>query len=128
MKMPKDIKIAILAGGLATRLGELTRDEPKSLLKIHGKPFIVYQIERINKQGITDIIICAGHMGETIEKYLGNGKRYGMNIRYSQEDTPLGTAGALRKAGDLLDSVFITMYLWTTEAYFHVFSTGANQP
>jgi len=77
MQMPKDIQIAIIAGGMATRLGELTRDEPKSLLKIHGKPFIVYQIERINKQGITDIIICAGHMGEKIEQYLGNGKQSG---------------------------------------------------
>ena len=108
--MTKDIQIAILAGGLATRLGKLTKKEPKSLLRIDGKPFIEYQVERIYKQGITNIIICAGHLGEQIEKYMGNGKKYGMNIRYSHEESPLGTAGALKKAGNLLDNEFITMY------------------
>ena len=104
------MQIAILAGGLATRLGELVKSEPKSLLKIQGKPFIEYQIEQIEKQGITDIMVCTGHLGEQIERYLGNGTRYGLNIKYSHEDRPLGTAGALKKAVNLLDNEFITMY------------------
>ena len=104
------MQIAILAGGLATRLGELTKSEPKSLLKIQGKPFIEYQIEQIKKQGITDIVMCTGHLGEQLERYLGNGTRYGLNIRYSHEDRPLGTAGALKKAVNELDNEFITMY------------------
>jgi MurNAc alpha-1-phosphate uridylyltransferase len=108
--MPKDMQVAILAGGLATRLGELTRNEPKSLLKIQGRPFIEYQIEQIRRQGITDIVICTGHLGEPIERYLGDGARYGVNIRYSREDRPLGTAGALKKALNLLDDEFFTMY------------------
>jgi NDP-sugar pyrophosphorylase family protein len=108
--MPKDMQIAILAGGLATRLGELTKNEPKSLLGIEGRPFIEYQIEQIGRQGITDILICTGHLGEPIERYLGDGARYGVNIRYSHEDRPLGTAGALKKALNMLDDTFITMY------------------
>jgi NDP-sugar pyrophosphorylase family protein len=108
--MPVVMQIAILAGGLATRLGELAKSEPKSLLKIQGRPFIEYQIEQIKEQGISDVIICTGHLGEKIERYLGNGTRYGLNIRYSHEDRPLGTAGALKKAEKLLDNVFITMY------------------
>jgi MurNAc alpha-1-phosphate uridylyltransferase len=104
------MQIAILAGGLATRLGELTRQEPKSLLKIKGKPFIEYQIEQIREQKITDVVICTGNLGEAIKDYLGEGERYGINIKYSHEDSPLGTAGALKKAENMLDSVFITMY------------------
>jgi len=108
--LPKDMQIAILAGGLATRLGELTKNEPKSLLKIQGKPFIEYQIKQIKKQGITNIVVCTGHLGEQIERYLGNGTRYGLNIRYSHEDSPLGTAGALKQAESVLDNNFITIY------------------
>ena len=104
------MQIAILAGGLATRLGKLTKNEPKSLLKIQDKPFIEYQIEQITRRGITDIVMCTGHLGEQIERYLGNGTRYGLNIRYSHEDRPLGTAGALKKAAKELDNEFITMY------------------
>jgi MurNAc alpha-1-phosphate uridylyltransferase len=108
--MPKDMQVAILAGGLATRLRELTKNEPKSLLKIQGRPFIEYQIQQIKRQGITDIVICIGHLGEAIERYLGDGTQYGVNIRYSCEDRPLGTAGALKKALNLLDNEFLTMY------------------
>jgi MurNAc alpha-1-phosphate uridylyltransferase len=104
------MQVAILAGGMANRLGELTEKEPKAMLKILGRPFIEYQIELIRKQKISDIVICAGHLGEQIQDYLGDGRRYGVNIKYSREDSPLGTAGALKKAEKLLDSVFITMY------------------
>ncbi len=108
--LPDDIQIAILAGGLATRLGELTKDRPKSLLEFQGKPFIELQIAQFSRQGIRNIVICTGHLGDLIESCLGNGSRYGLNIRYSHEDRPLGTAGALKKASPLLNSVFITVY------------------
>jgi NDP-sugar pyrophosphorylase family protein len=104
------MQVAILAGGMANRLGEMTRKEPKSLLKILGRPFIEYQIEIIRKKGINNIVICTGHLGEKIQSYLGDGKRYGIKIVYSHEDRPLGTAGAMKKAENLLNSVFITMY------------------
>jgi NDP-sugar pyrophosphorylase family protein len=108
--LPNDMQIAILAGGLATRLGELTRNDPKSLLKFEGKQFIEYQIEQVRRQGITDVIICTGHLGKKIESCLGDGARYGLNIRYSHEDKPLGTAGALKNAEKLLKDSFITIY------------------
>jgi N-acetyl-alpha-D-muramate 1-phosphate uridylyltransferase len=108
--LPKVMQIAILAGGLATRLGKLTQKKPKSLLEIQGKPFIEYQIEQVKKQGIIDIVLCTGYLGERIEHYLGNGTRHGVNIRYSHEDKPLGTAGALKKASNLLEGEFLAMY------------------
>ncbi|OGO07931.1 MAG: hypothetical protein A2Y92_04300 [Chloroflexi bacterium RBG_13_57_8] len=107
---PNVIQVAILAGGLATRLGELTRRLPKSLLNLEGKPFIECQLEQFKRQGITDIVICAGHLGEQIERCLGDGTRNGMTIRYSHEHKPLGTAGALKKARQHLKEAFITIY------------------
>jgi NDP-sugar pyrophosphorylase family protein len=110
MEMPKDMQIAILAGGLATRLGDLTKDEPKSLMNINGRKFIEYQIEQLKKQKIKDIVICTGHLGDKLEGYLGDGTRYGIDIKYSHEERPLGTAGALKNAEKLLDDVFFTIY------------------
>ena len=105
-----DMQVAILAGGLATRLGDLTRDRPKSMVKVLGKPFLEYQLELLRQSGIKNIILCIGYMGEKIKRHFGSGKRYGVDIRYSVEDTPLGTAGALKKAANLLDDIFFTMY------------------
>ena len=90
-----DVQVAILAGGLATRLGDLTRNQPKSMVEVRGKPFLGYQLDLFRKGGIKDIILCLGHAGEQIESHFGNGRRYGINIKYSSEDKPLGTAGAL---------------------------------
>jgi len=104
------MQVAILAGGLATRLGELTRNQPKSTLKIRGKTFLEYQLELLRGVGIKDIILCLGHMGEQIERHFGNGRNYGVNIDYSYEEKPLGTAGALKKAENMLDDPFFTMY------------------
>ena len=104
------MQMAILAGGLATRLGDLTKDHPKSMIKILGKPFMEYQLEAFRKGGIKDIVICIGHLGEQIESYFGDGRRYAMNIQYSYEDELLGTAGALKKAESLLGDIFLTIY------------------
>jgi NDP-sugar pyrophosphorylase family protein len=104
------MQVAILTGGLATRLGDLTRNQPKSMLKIRGKIFLEYQLEMLKRADIKDIVLCIGHMGEQIERQFGNGRNYGVNIRYSLEDKLLGTAGALKKAEDLLNEVFFTMY------------------
>jgi len=104
------MQVVILLGGLATRLGDLTRDEPKSMVKIWGKPFLEYQLEWLRRAGIENIVLCIGQMGEQIERFFGNGMKHGVNIRYSLEDNLLGTAGALKKARALFDDVFITMY------------------
>lgn len=105
------MQIAILCGGLATRLGNLAKDTPKSMIKINGKPFLEYQIELLKKQGITDIILCVGHLSEKIEKHFGNGKKYNVKLRYSYDSDPqLGPIGALKKAEASLENIFFTMY------------------
>ena len=104
------MQVAILAGGTATRLGELTKDKPKSMVGIQGSPFLEYQIEMLKKRGVTNIILCIGHLGNQIEDYFADGSKLGVSIKYSREDKPLGTAGALRKARDLLNDPFFTLY------------------
>ncbi len=104
------MQVAILAGGLATRLGDLTRNQPKSMVKVWGEPFLEYQLELLKRGGIKDIVLCISHMGEQIERHFGNGRKYGVNIKYSVEDKLLGTAGALKKAEALLNDIFFTMY------------------
>ena len=104
------MQVVILAGGLATRLGDLTRGRAKSMVEIQEKPFLEYQLEWLRRAGIENIVLCVGHMGEQIERLFGNGMKYGVNIQYSLEDNLLGTAGALKKAEALLDDAFFTMY------------------
>jgi NDP-sugar pyrophosphorylase family protein len=105
-----DIQVVILAGGLATRLGELTKNRPKSLVEIFDKPFLAYQLELLKTNGITDVVICIGHLGAQIEQIFGDGSQYGVHIRYSRENKPLGTAGALKNAESLLLKNFFVMY------------------
>ena len=103
--------VAILAGGLATRLRPVTEKIPKALLEVAGRPFIEWQIALLRSQGFTDFVICTGYLGEKIEAFLGNGSSYGVSIRYSYDgETLLGTAGALRKAIDLLSDPFLMIY------------------
>lgn len=104
------MQVAILAGGLATRLGSLTESRPKSMVPILGRPFLEYQLEFLKKNGVRNVVLCVGHLGEQIEKYFGDGRKYGVNIKYSREDRLLGTAGALKKARGLLEDVFFTLY------------------
>jgi len=104
------MQIAILAGGLATRLGGLTRSHPKSMVEVQGRPFLEYQLDLVRRGGVRDVVLCLGRFGEQIGRHFGNGSRYGAKIKYSIEDKPLGTAGALKKAEHLLDDIFFTMY------------------
>jgi NDP-sugar pyrophosphorylase family protein len=105
-----DVQIVILAGGLATRLGELTKNRPKSLIEILNKPFLAYQLELLKANGITDVVLCIGHFGTQIQETFGNGSKYGVRLSYSLEETPLGTAGALKNAETLLHDKFFVMY------------------
>jgi NDP-sugar pyrophosphorylase family protein len=105
-----DIQVVILAGGLATRLGGLTNNRPKSLIEIHHKTFLAYQLESLSARGITDVVLCIGHLGAQIQEIFRDGSKYGVHISYSIEDKPLGTAGALKNAESLLDNIFFVMY------------------
>ncbi|MFC2071275.1 nucleotidyltransferase family protein [Chloroflexota bacterium] len=104
------MQVAILAGGLATRLRDLTRDKPKSMVEVQGKPFLEYQLDLLRKGGVKNIVLCLGHAGEQIERHLENGMKCGVSVKYSIEDKPLGTAGALKNAESLLNDTFFTMY------------------
>jgi len=103
------MKIAILAGGLGTRLGLLTKDTPKSMVRICGKPFLEYQLELLKKSNLKEIVLCVGYLKDKIESYFGNGSRFGVRIEYSEEEKPLGTAGALRNAENILGDEFLVL-------------------
>jgi len=104
------IQVVILAGGMATRLGELTKNRPKSLVAIQGKPFLAYQLELLKDHEISDIVLCIGHLGGQIRKAFGDGSNYGVHLTYSLEDEPLGTAGALKNAAPYLNDTFLVIY------------------
>ena len=103
--------LALLAGGLATRLRPLTLTMPKSMVEVAGEPFIAHQLRLLAGQKINEIVICAGYLGEQIEAHVGDGAAFGCSVRYSFDgDRPLGTGGALRKALPSLSDPFIVMY------------------
>jgi NDP-sugar pyrophosphorylase family protein len=103
--------MAILAGGLATRLRPLSEQIPKSLIEVGGRPFAEHQVEVLLRRGVTDLVWCVGYLGEQIRDVLGNGERWGVRIRYSFDGPQLlGTGGALRNALPLLGKAFLVMY------------------
>jgi NDP-sugar pyrophosphorylase family protein len=107
----RDVPAAILAGGLATRLGSLTGTIPKALVDVAGRPFVDHQLSLLRRHGICRAVFCVGHFGEQIEAHLGNGADRGLSISYSYDgDQLLGTAGALRRALPQLGETFWVMY------------------
>ncbi len=101
----------ILCGGLGTRLQPITKKKPKSMVEIEGKPFLEYQLKLLKKNNLFDVILCTGYKSKEIEKYFGNGKKFGIKINYSKDNNELlGTGGALKKVKDLLDKSFLVMY------------------
>ncbi len=105
------LPLALLAGGLATRLRPLTEHIPKSLVEVAGRPFIAHQLEYLGTQGIDDVVVCIGHLGAMIQAVVGDGHQFGVRVRYSSDGpVPLGTGGALRQALPLLGDAFFVMY------------------
>lgn len=104
------MKAMILAAGRGERMRPLTDTCPKPLLAAGGKPLIVWQIERLACAGITDIVVNHAHLGHLIEATLGDGRRFGVRIRYSCERAALETAGGIRQALPLLgDAPFLVV-------------------
>jgi NDP-sugar pyrophosphorylase family protein len=104
-------QMAILAGGLATRLGALGAHRPKALMEVCGAPFIDHQLALVASQGVTDVVLCVGRLGEMIRDHVGDGARHGVRVVYSFDGaSPLGTAGALRAAAALLEERFFVEY------------------
>ncbi len=88
----------LLCGGMGTRLRSVVSDRPKPMADICGKPFLQYLLEMLRDKGITEVIFALGYMGEMIEEYFQDGSALGIKIRYSYEEVPLGTGGAIRNA------------------------------
>ena len=105
------LPVAILAGGLATRLGALTEKTPKSLLPVAGDPFVAHQLRLLQKSGVQRVILCVGYLGEMIERVVGDGRDFGVKIEYAYDGPQLcGTAGAIRGALPKLGESFFVMY------------------
>jgi N-acetyl-alpha-D-muramate 1-phosphate uridylyltransferase len=103
--------VAILAGGLATRLLPLTGSMPKALVDVNGEPFIAHQLRLLAQSGIQRVVVCAGYLGDMIREVVGNGRAYDIDVAFSFDGpTLLGTAGALRKAEPLLGQAFFVLY------------------
>ena len=105
------LPVAILAGGLATRLLPLTRTIPKSLVEINGEPFLWHQLRLLRENGIDRVVLCVSHLGEQVRDSVGDGRKFGVHIDYSFDGpTLLGTAGALQRAQPLLGESFFVLY------------------
>jgi len=98
-----------MAGGKGTRIRSVASEVPKPMIPILGKPILEYQVEVLRRNGLTDITIVTGHLGEAIRDYFGDGSRFGVKVTYYDETTPLGTAGALYKIYEGLGEDFLLL-------------------
>lgn len=111
MSQPLDIPVAILAGGLATRLRPITEKIPKSLVPVAGRPFLAHQLEMLHSRGIRRAVLCIGYLGEMIQRDFGDGHDYGIHLEYSFDGPKLlGTGGALKRAMPMLGKEFFVLY------------------
>jgi len=111
------MKAIILAGGFGTRLKTVSGEVPKPMVSVAGKPFLEHQITFLKEQGIKDIILAVHHMSDKIKSYFGTGLRWSVNITYSEEDVPLGTAGAIKNSQKYVDDTFVVL---NGDSYSHV--------
>lgn len=130
MTMPP---LALLAGGLATRLRPLTERIPKAMLEVAGEPFIAHQLRLMRRESITHVVLCVGFLFEQIRDFVGDGSRFGLSVDYKVDGPKLlGTGGALRNALDLLGDEFLVMYgdSWLDTAYAPIVAAfrGSQKP
>jgi NDP-sugar pyrophosphorylase family protein len=106
-----DLPVAILAGGLATRLRPITEKIPKALVDVAGDPFLAHQLRLLHSHGIRRAVLCVGYLGEMIERDFGDGSAFGVKLQYSFDGPVLlGTGGALRLALPMLGDAFFVLY------------------
>ncbi len=111
MSAPIEMPVAILAGGLATRLRPITEKIPKSLVVVAGRPFLAYQLELLRSRGIRRAVVCVGYLGEMIQREFGDGSASGVRLEYSFDGPKLfGTGGAIKRALPLLGDEFFVLY------------------
>lgn len=104
------MQAVIMAGGKGTRLATVTKHTPKPMVPIEGKPLLEYQIENLKENGVTNIILIVGHLGDVIRNHFCDGSAFGVSISYYVEESPLGTAGALAKIKDRLGESFFLVF------------------
>lgn len=111
------LKAVILAGGFGTRLRPILGDRPKPMAPVLGRPFLEYVICLLRRQGVDEIVLCLHFLDNQITEYFNDGSRFGVNIEYSIEDKPLGTAGAIKKAEKYLGDFF---YILNGDTYLDI--------
>lgn len=105
------LPVAILAGGMGTRLYPVTERMPKALVEVNGEPFLAHQLRLLRAGGIERVVLCIGRHGERIREFAGDGAQFGLAIDYSCDGPVLlGTAGAVRNALPLLGGAFFVLY------------------
>ena len=105
------LTVAILTGGLATRLRPITETIPKALVEVAGQPFLFHQLAYLRGQGVSRVVLCVGYLGFMIEEAVGNGEKFGLAVSYSPDGPELlGTGGALKRALPLLGGQFFVLY------------------
>ena len=103
--------VAILAGGLATRMRPHTETIAKAMLEVAGEPFIAHQLRLLKREGVSSVVLCLGYLGEQVVEFVGDGSRFGLEIKASFDGPVLlGTGGALRRALPLLGESFFVLY------------------
>ena len=98
-----------MAGGEGTRLRPLTSNQPKPMVPIVGKPCIEHIVELLRGHGMDEVVVTLAFMPQAIRSYFGDGESLGVNIEYSVEESPLGTAGSVRLASKKLDDTFLVI-------------------
>jgi NDP-sugar pyrophosphorylase family protein len=122
--MTRTPALALLAGGLATRMRPHTLQVPKALVEVAGEPFIAHQLRLLRRNGISRVVLCVAYLGEQIEALVKDGAEFGIDVDYSYDGpTLLGTGGALRRALGRLGSEFFVMYgdSWLDAAFTPIF-------
>lgn len=105
----KENWVVIMAGGLGTRLGDLTRHIPKPMLEVNGKPMLLHIIERFKAHGFVKFFLCVNYKSDVIENYFGDGNKYGVQIKYTRETKRMGTAGALSLIEEKIEKPFFVV-------------------
>ncbi|HEX6544081.1 MAG TPA: mannose-1-phosphate guanyltransferase [Ktedonobacterales bacterium] len=103
------MKAVVMAGGEGSRLRPLTVSRPKPMVPIVGRPVMEHILNLLKRHGITDVVVTVQYMASAIEDYFGDGSQFGMHINYSREEVPLGTAGSVKNAEDMLDEPFLVI-------------------
>ena len=103
------MKAVVMAGGAGSRLRPLTINQPKPMVPVVNKPILLHILDLVRRHGITDVIITLQYKADVIQDYLGDSRTLGLNILYTVEETPLGTAGSVKNAQEYLDETFIVI-------------------